>query len=148
MLLSQCESTTCIGGMKMVRMYVRTPRGLRRRYGYVGRYDDQFRLGIDVHADDEAFVITATVPGMKVQDLKVEILDDVLTLRGEIPESPNGTGEYLLRERASGKFERRLRLPDSVDAEAAEAKVENGVLTVRIPKAEEARPRLIEVKAK
>jgi HSP20 family protein len=129
-------------------MYVRNPRRLHHRHGFVGRYGDHFRLGIDVHADEEAFEITATVPGMDVEDIKVEILDDVLTLRGEVPESPNGSGEFLLRERISGKFERRLRLPDAVDAEAAEAKVENGVLTVRIPKAEEARPRLVEVKAK
>lgn len=132
----------------MVRMYVRNPRRLRHRHRIVGRYEDHFRLGIDVHGDEDAFEITATVPGMDVEDIKVEILDDVLTLRGEIPESPNGSGEFLLRERISGKFERRLRLPDAVDAEAAEAKVENGILTVRIPKAEEARPRLIEVKAK
>jgi HSP20 family protein len=129
-------------------MYVRNPRRLRHYHRIVGRNEDQFRLGIDVHADEDAFEITATVPGMDVEDIKVEILDDVLTLRGEIPESPNGSGEFLLRERISGKFERRLRLPDAVDAEAAEAKVENGILTVRIPKAEEARPRLIEVKAK
>lgn len=132
----------------MVRMYVRNPRRFRHRHDFVGRYEDRFRLGIDVHSDEEAFEITATVPGMDVEDIKVEILDDVLTLRGEISETPNGTGEFLLRERVFGKFERRLRLPDPVDAEAAEAKVENGILTVRIPKAEEARPRLIEVKAK
>ena len=131
-----------------MRTYVRSPRGIRRRHRHVRRYDDQFHLGIDVHADEEAYEITAAVPGMKIDDLKVEILEDVLTLRGEIPESPNGTGEFLLRERVSGKFERRLRLPVSVDAEAAEAKVEAGLLTVRIPKSEEARPRLIEVKAK
>ena len=132
----------------MMRMYVRSPRGLRRRYRHIHRYADQVHLGIDVHADEEAYEITAAVPGMKVDDLKVEILEDVLTLRGEIPESPNGTGEFLLRERVSGKFERSLRLPESVDAEAAEAKVEDGLLTVRIPKSEEARPRLIEVKTK
>jgi HSP20 family protein len=105
-------------------------------------------LGIDVHADEEAFVITAAVPGLEAESLTVEILEDVLTLRGEIPESPNGTGEFLLRERRSGRFERKLRLPDSVEAEGTEAKVINGILTVRIPKAEEVRPRLIEVKAK
>jgi len=129
-------------------MYVHSPRRLRHRHGFVGSYEDRFRLGIDVHSDEEAFEITATVPGMDVEDIKVEILDDVLTLRGEIPESPNGTGTFLLRERVSGMFERRIRLPDPVDAEAAEAKVVNGILTVRIPKAEEARPRLIKVKAK
>ncbi len=132
----------------MMRMYARTPRGLHRHYVHVNRQDDQFRLGIDVHADDEAFMITATVPGMDVEDIKVEILEDILTLRGEIPESPNGTGEFLLRERVSGKFERKIRLPNSVDAVAAEAKVVSGVLSVRIPKAEEARPWLIEVKTK
>ncbi len=132
----------------MMRMYVRTPRGLRRRYGTIERSEDQFRLGVDVHTDDEAFVITAAVPGLEAENITVEILDDVLTLRGEVPESPNGTGKFLLRERRSGKFERSLRLPDAVEAEGTEAKVENGVLTVRIPKAEEARPRMIEVKTK
>jgi HSP20 family protein len=132
----------------MMRMYVRTPRGLLRSYGTIERNEDQFRLGIDVHSDDEAYVITAAVPGLEAENLTVEILEDVLTLRGEIPESPNGTGKFLLRERKSGKFERNLRLPDAVEAEKTEAKVVNGVLTVRIPKAEEARPRLIEVKAK
>ena len=132
----------------MMRVYVRNPRGLRRRWRAIEQNEDSYRLGIDVHADEEAFVITAAVPGLEVENLTVEILDDVLTLRGEIPESPNGTGEFLLRERRAGKFERNLRLPDSVKAEETEARVANGVLTVRIPKAEEARPRLIEVKTK
>jgi HSP20 family protein len=104
------------------------------------------RLPVDVRADDEAFVIEAAVPGLKADDLKIEILDDVVTLSGAI-ESKEDQPEYLVHELEMGDFRRSLRLPDPVDAAKAEAKVEDGVLTLRIPKAEEAKPKTIKVKA-
>jgi HSP20 family protein len=104
---------------------------------------------VDVHVDDDTFIIEAAVPGLSVDDLKIEILDDVVTLSAEVETEENGSKETLLDEiRRSGQFSRRLRLPVPVDPTQAEAKVENGLLTVRIPKAEEARPKIIEVKAK
>ncbi len=104
------------------------------------------RLPVDVHADDEAYTITAAVPGLRAEDLHVEILDDVVTLRGEVGAEEEGERGYLLRELSLGEFSRSLRLPDPLDAGKAEANVENGLLTLRIPKAEEARPKVITVK--
>ncbi len=105
------------------------------------------RLPLDVRADEEAYVITAAVPGLKPEDLKIEVLEDVVTLRGEIPGAEGDEG-YLLRERSAGEFERSLRLPDPLDASKAEASLENGLLTLRIPKADQARPKTIKVQAR
>jgi HSP20 family protein len=106
---------------------------------------------LDVRVDSDEYVITAAVPGLKAEDLHVEILDDVLTLRAEIQPDEveeNGKGDYLLREITHGEFSRSLRLPDPTDASKAEAKIEDGLLTVRVPKAEEARPKEIKVKVR
>jgi HSP20 family protein len=106
------------------------------------------RIPVDIHADDESFVITAVTPGLKAEDLKIEILGDVVTLRGEIrPDEHDGQADYLLRELAFGEFQRAIRLPEAVDAEKAEANLANGVLTVRLPKTEDARPKQIKVSA-
>ena len=88
------------------------------------------------------------VPGLKAENIHIDILDDVVTLRGEFKSEENGDGKYLLRELHYGEFTRSLRLPDPLDHEKAEANVEDGVLTVRIPKAEEARPKEITVNAR
>ena len=105
------------------------------------------RLPIEVRADDMAYLITAEVPGMVAEDLQIEVLEDLVTLRGEYKHA--SAGEALISELdRSGGFYRRIQLPEVIDAEAVEAKIENGLLTVRVPKAEEARPKKIEVKAK
>lgn len=131
----------------MVKYYL-APRTIRRirRYEPVG-FNGGRRIPLDVQADQDEYVITANVPGMKAEDISIEILDDVITLRSEV-EYENGDGDYLLRELRHGGFTRSLRLPTSLDPDAAEAKVEDGVLTVRIPKSEEAKPKEIKVKAK
>ncbi|MEW6566636.1 MAG: Hsp20/alpha crystallin family protein [Chloroflexota bacterium] len=105
------------------------------------------RLPLDVRADDEAYVITAAVPGLKPEGLKIEVLEDVVTLRGQIPGADEENDGYLMRELATGEFERSLRLPDPLDASKAEASIEDGLLTLRIPKAEEARPKTVKLKA-
>ena len=130
----------------MLTLY-RHPRFSRRfrNYRQIDYYGGR-RLPIDVHSEDDEFVIVASVAGLKPEDLKVEILDDVLTLSGEITSESNGDSEYLLREITFGEFSRSLRLPSPVEADKAEAKVENGILTVHIPKIEKARPKAIEVK--
>ena len=133
----------------MVKYYL-APRNLRRihRYEPVG-FNGGRRIPVDVHADQDAYVITAEVPGMKADDISIEILDDVVTLRSEVEdENSNGNGKYLLRELRQGGFARSLQLPTGLDSDAAEAKVEDGLLTVRIPKSEAARPKEITVKAK
>lgn len=131
--------------------YYLVPRAYRRNLRHMSRgFNGGRRVPLDVLADSEAYVITAAVPGLKAEDLHIEILDDVVTLRGEIQEErteESSSGDYLLRELHYGSFTRSLRLPDPLDTDSAEAEVVDGVLTVRIPKAEGARPKEITVKA-
>lgn len=105
------------------------------------------RLPVNIWADDEAYLITAEVPGLAAEDLSVEVLEDLVTLRGEY-EEPEEDNQLLSEIHRSGGFYRRIRLPESIDAEAVEAKVENGLLRVRLPKSEEARPKRIAVSTK
>ncbi len=129
----------------MMRLYWGSPG--HRLVRHPIEFNGGQRLPIEVRADDEAYLITAEVPGMTAEDLQVEVLADLVTLRGEFKQA--GAGEALISELdRSGGFYRRIQLPEVIDAEATEAKVENGLLTVRVPKAEAARPKRIEVKAK
>ncbi len=130
----------------MPRYYI-APRDYRtmRRYQPTG-FNGGRRLPIDVRADEEAYEITAEVPGLTAEDVKIEILENIVTLRAELETEEDGE-HVLLRERGPVSFERRLRLPDPLDVDGAEAKIENGLLRLRLPKAEEARPKKIEVKA-
>jgi len=107
--------------------------------------DRDFTLAVDIRDEDEAFVFSALVPGLKASDFNIQILDDVVTIEGEFKPDEN---EYLMRELPHGSFSRSLRLPAPVDAEKAEAKITDGVLTLRLPKTESARPKTIKVAAK
>lgn len=104
------------------------------------------RMPVDIRLEDETYVITAIAPGVKAEDLKIEIHEDVLTLRGEMRQADPEDANYLLQEMPQGEFCRSLRLPDPVDAAKAEARLIDGVLTLRLPKAEGARPKQIKVK--
>ena len=106
-------------------------------------------LRLDIVASGDEFVITAGVPGLRAEDLSLEVLGDTVTIRGELPTPEFKEGdETLLHERRTGKFARSLTLPAELDGAKAEAAIENGVLTLRLPKAETAKPRTIKVNAK
>lgn len=130
----------------MMRYYA-VPRDHRRivKYRPVS-FNGGRRLPVDVRLDENVFEITASVPGFRVEDINVEILDDALTLSGKL-DALEAEGDYLLREMPRESFQRTLRFPVSVDPTGAEATVENGVLKVRVPKAEEAKPKVIKIKA-
>jgi HSP20 family protein len=106
------------------------------------------RLPVDFHADENEFVLTAEIAGINPEDLQIEIKDDILTVKGEAKSETNGDGEYLLREIFHGDFSRSLRLPEPVEIDKVEAKMENGLLVIRLPKAEEARPKSIKISVK
>ena len=95
-------------------------------------------LPVDVRDDGEAFILTAYVPGLKAEDLDIQIIEDALSIEGKFS---NHEGEYLLSELPAGAFRRTLRLPSTLDANKAEASIENGLLTLRLPRSEEARPK-------
>jgi HSP20 family protein len=121
--------------------YARPARRLVRRWAE----DREHTLGINVREEDDAYVLSALVPGLKSEDLNIQVLEDVLRIEGEYKQDEN---EYVLRELPNGSFTRTLRLPVAIEAESVEAKIADGVLTLRLPKAESARPKKIQVTAK
>ena len=103
----------------------------------------------DVFEDKEAVKIVAELPGVKPEDVKVSVENNVLTIRGEKKQEAEERSERVHRyERSYGSFERTFSLPSTVDAERIEAGISDGVLTVMLPKVEKARPRQIEVKSR
>jgi HSP20 family protein len=102
-------------------------------------------LNVNVRDEEDTFVLSALVPGLKADDLNIQVLDDVIRIEGEFQASDE---EYLLRELPNGSFRRVLRMPTEIDADKVEAKITDGVLTLRLPKAESARPKTIKIAAK
>lgn len=101
----------------------------------------------DVFEDKEAVRIIMEVPGVKPEDVKLSLENNMLTIRGEKKQIAEEKAERVHRyERSYGIFERTFALPSSVDADQIEARYDSGMLTVTLPKAERARPRQIEVK--
>lgn len=102
-------------------------------------------LGINVREENDAYVLSALVPGIKSDELNIQVLEDVVRIDGEYKADESN---YLVRELPSGSFHRTLRLPAAIDAENVEAEVVDGVLTLRLPKAESARPKQIKINTK
>ena len=97
---------------------------------------------------EDGIVVRASLPGIDPKDIDVTIEDGVLAIKGETSsETEESTDVYLLRERRAGRFDRRLKLPDYVDAESAEPAYENGVVTITFPKLEAKKAKRLEIKA-
>jgi len=120
---------------------VRPARRLVRRWVE----NHQPTLGVNIREEEQVYILSALVPGLKAEDLNIQILEDVLKIEGEYQADENN---YLLRELPGGSFSRTLRLPAPIDAESVEAKIADGILTLTLPKAESARPKRIQVRAK
>ena len=101
----------------------------------------------DVFEDKDAVKIVAELPGVKPEDVKLSLENNLLTIRGEKKQEAEERSERVHRyERSYGSFERAFVLPSTVDADKISAQYDNGVLTVVVPKAERARPREIPVR--
>lgn len=113
----------------------------------LGVVEEDFTLAIDVRETDDAYVVEADVPGMKKEDVSIEVNDDVLTIKGERKSEHEETRkDYYRIERQSGSFRRCITIPGGFKADAVDAKFEEGVLRVTLPKPDDAKPRRIEVK--
>jgi len=114
--------------------------------------DRQQTLGINVREENEVYVLSALVPGLNSDELKIQVLEDVVRIDGVYkrsgPADKADESNYLVRELPQGSFTRTLRLPAAIDADHVEAEVTNGVLTLRLPKAESARPKQIKIKSR
>jgi|SRR3990172_2964992 len=133
----------------MLTTYWRRPLRMRAiDPAWVFGYSGGSRLAVDVREDDEAYHISAAVPGLTAEQVEIQVLDDVVTLRVR-PQAENGEERaYLVREIRDGEGERSFRLPVPVDAAKAEAVIENGLLRLSLPKADEVRPKTIHVQGK
>jgi len=123
-------------------------RRLARRWAE----NNEHSLGVNVREEEEAYILSALVPGLKSDDLRIQVLDDVLRIEGEYkrssPVDKADENSYLLNELPHGSFTRTLRLPAAIDADHVEAQITDGVLTLRLPKAESARPKQIKITSK
>ena len=103
---------------------------------------------LDISERKDAYLVTVEVPGVTADDLDITLEDGLLTIQGERQfASESSERQYHRVERRYGSFRRSITLPSQVQADAIEASFENGVLEVVVPKAEEAKPKKITVRA-
>jgi len=109
------------------------------------------RLPMDIYEDGDGYTFVAVVPGVNADELNIETEGNTIKLSGEIIAPATSAGEkvHALRsEIGYGKFSRAFELPEDIEADKIEAKLENGLLTVHVPKAEAVKPHTIKVTAK
>ena len=117
----------------------------RRMAAMNGGSNREHSLNVNVRDEEDTFVLSAQVPGLKADDLNIQVLENVVHIEGEFQANEE---EFLLRELPNGPFHRALRMPSEIDTDKVEAKITDGVLTLRLPKAESARPKKIKVSIK
>jgi HSP20 family protein len=109
----------------------------------------QHKLGVDIHEEGEAYVLSALVPGLTADDLNIQVLDDVVRIQGDYkrssPVDKQDENQYLMQELPQGSFTRTLRLPSAIDSDSVEARITDGFLTLTLPKVKSARPKQIKV---
>jgi HSP20 family protein len=104
---------------------------------------------LDVYQTPTEVVVKATLPGVKPEEISIDITGETLTIRGESKaEQEIKKEDYLYQERRYGAFSRSVALPSGLKPDKAEATMEDGVITLTIPKAEEVKSKAIKVKAK
>jgi len=117
----------------------------RRMAAMNGGSNREHFLNVNVRDEEDTFVLSALVPGLKADDLNIQVLENVVHIEGEFQANDE---EFLLRELPHGSFHRALRMPSEIDTDKVEAKIADGVLTLRLPKAESARPKKIKIAVK
>ena len=119
--------------------------GFERLFDDVSRGDVQ-SLAMDFYESEDALVIELAVPGVTSSGIDVSVEGRQLTVRAELPVVPEGEPRrYWLRSLPRGAFTRTVRLPAGVDVDGIDARVQNGLLTLRMPKAAEAKVRRLEI---
>lgn len=101
---------------------------------------------VDIYETDDEFFLNAYIPGVKKENLKIKLEDGHLVIMGRIDYDEAVNRKYVLKETEIGNFYRRFKISDSIDESKIDAKLENGVLEVRLPKHERVKPRTIEIK--
>ncbi len=111
------------------------------------RNPESMSLALDVAEEADKYIVKASVPGVKPEEVEITVTDNVLTIKGETKEDTEIKEEnYHLRERRYGSFMRSVTLPAPVNADKIEAVHENGVITLTLPKSETVKPKKIELR--
>jgi HSP20 family protein len=100
---------------------------------------------LDVYEDKDQFTVVAELPGFKKDEVEISLHQGALTISGERKQESHGKDEGLRSERYFGRFQRTVTLPAEVNAEGVRASLQDGILKIELPKAEEAKPKQIEV---
>ena len=116
-----------------------------RTFGMANHTDNM--LAIDLHETDNAYTLVVNVPGVDAENIDVTVQDNILSISAEINEDQyEESDKMLVRERAYGRFSRRLALPRGIDVDSIESDYDNGVLTLNIPKNEVEQRRRIPIR--
>jgi len=143
MNITQCQGSTLTGRPSFVR-FTSLNDELNRLFG--SQVSESWTPAVDVYEDKENFVVQAELPGLKREDIEVSLHDGALTISGERKaEKRSEETEVHRAERYVGRFQRALVLPITVAADKVKAGYTDGVLTITLPKTEEAKPKKIDV---
>jgi HSP20 family protein len=111
-----------------------------------GGGSDAFSLPLDVATSKDEVVIESALPGMRPEDVDITVENGTLTIRGETKtEETSNKGDYVVQEIRRGAFSRSVALPTGLEPDKASATFENGMLTLRIPRSEQVKPRQIRI---
>lgn len=114
-----------------------------------GLFDRRVSPPVDIVETDDAYILTCDLPGINQQDLDISIAGNVLTIKGEKKaEKEDEKRRVFKRETWSGSFQRTLSLPETVQGDAIDATMKDGVLSIVVPRREEVKPRQISVQVK
>jgi HSP20 family protein len=103
---------------------------------------------VNLYETPNHYILTAEMPGVALSDVEITATEDSVTIHGERKSEDGGErASYHRRERGSGRFRRIVTLPDRIDPDRVDATLKNGILTLKLAKAEEVKPKKIEVKA-
>jgi HSP20 family protein len=108
-----------------------------------------FQPAVDLYETEQEYVVKLAAPGLKPDNFEITLQQNTLTIQGRTheEEQPQEGTRYYLREQRFGEFVRTIRFPTQVDADKVQASLANGILTIRVPKAEAAKPKRISVEA-
>ena len=129
-------------------MYIKPYKRFNRRPVYRWEsMENDIHVPLDVIAEENSYLIEMIVPGLEPDDVEIEIVEKTIVVSGEFKAADEDL-KYMRRERPRGKFRRVVRLPKLLNMEKSEASIEKGILSLRVPVAEEALPKTIKIKAK
>lgn len=119
-----------------------------RWFGREGNTSTMLRPAMDVIENDSNVTVRVDLPGLKPEDVQVQVENNILTISGEMGDTVEKDNDrYHYRERTFGSFQRSLRLPNTLDTEKIDATFENGVLNITFAKQPQAQPKQIQIKA-